>query len=123
NNKPLLKTAYYNRLPSYILKRAKTGWRFPTDEGIIGRKPNPAPTNSTLKDYIREMLSNKEIQDIFEYSPSDIDDKYMCNTGWEYGKNKSGHKTILPNIGQKSQKQLFTILSFAVWYDVFKMNI
>ena len=123
HNKPLLKTAYYDRLPSYILKRAKTGWRFPTDEGIIGRYSNPAPTNSTLKDYIREMLSNKEIQDIFEYKPADIDDKYMCNTGWVKGKNKSGQKTILPNMGQKSQKQLFTILSFAVWYDVFKMNI
>ncbi len=123
HNKPLLKTAYYNRLPTYILKRAKTGWRFPTDEGIIGRISNPAPHNSTLKDYIRHILINKEIQEIFEYDAADIDNKYMSTQGWEPGFNKSGQKTILPNIGQKSQKQLFTILTFAVWYDVFKMNI
>jgi len=123
HNKPLLKTAYYNRLPHYILKRAKTGWRFPTDEGIIGRFSNPAPHNSTLKDYIRHLLMNKEIQEIFEYTPADIDNKYMSTEGWKKGLNKSGKETILANIGQKSQKQLFTILSFAVWYDVFKMSI
>ncbi len=123
HNKPLLKTAYYNRLPHYILKRAKTGWRFPTDEGIIGRFSNPAPHNSTLKDYIRHLLMNKEMQEIFEYTPADIDNKYMSTEGWKKGLNKSGKETILANIGQKSQKQLFTILSFAVWYDVFKMSI
>ena len=47
-NKPLLKTAYYNRLPKKILERDKTGWRFPTDEGIIGKKSSPAPTNTCL---------------------------------------------------------------------------
>ena len=66
---------------------------------------------------------NKEMQEIFEYNPADIDNKYMSTEGWKKGLNKSGKETILPNIGQKSQKQLFTILSFAVWYDVFKMNI
>ena len=123
HNKPLLKTAYYGRLPHIILKRQKTGWRFPTDEGIIGKASNPAPYNSTLKDYIRHLLMNKEMQEIFEYNPADIDDKYMSTEGWKKGLNKSGKETILANIGQKSQKQLFTILSFAVWYDVFKMNI
>ena len=123
HNKPLLKTAYYGRLPHIILKRQKTGWRFPTDEGIIGKASNPAPYNSTLKDYIRHLLMNKEMQEIFEYNPADIDDKYMSTEGWKNGLNKSGKETILANIGQKSQKQLFTILSFAVWYDVFKMNI
>ena len=122
-NKPLLKTAYYNRLPKKILERDKTGWRFPTDEGIIGKKSSPAPTNTTLKDYIRTVLSNKEIQDIFEYSSADIDNKYMYNKGWELGWNKSGEKTIQPNLGNKSQKELFTILTFAVWYKVFRMNI
>ena len=123
HNKPLLKTAYYGRLPHIILKRQKTGWRFPTDEGIIGKASNPAPYNSTLKDYIRHLLMNKEMQEIFEYNPADIDNKYMSTEGWIKGLNKSGKETILPNIGQKSQKQLFTILSFAVWYDVFKMSI
>ena len=123
HNKPLLKTAYYGRLPHIILKRQKTGWRFPTDEGIIGKASNPAPYNSTLKDYIRHLLMNKEMQEIFEYNPADIDNKYMSTEGWKKGLNKSGKETILPNIGQKSQKQLFTILSFAVWYDVFKMSI
>ena len=110
-------------MPKKILERDKTGWRFPTDEGIIGKKSSPAPTNTTLKDYIRTVLSNKEIQDIFEYSSADIDNKYMYNKGWELGWNKSGEKTIQPNLGNKSQKELFTILTFAVWYKVFRMNI
>ena len=122
-NKPLLKTAYYNRLPKKILERDKTGWRFPTDEGIIGKKSSPAPTNTTLKDYIRTVLSNKEIQDIFEFSSADLDDKYMYTKGWDDFTNKAGEKVTKPNIGNKSQKELFTILTFATWYEVFKMNI
>ena len=124
-NKPLLKTAYYKRLPLKILERDKTGWRFPTDELIIGRLTKPADDNNILKDYIRNVLSNKEMQNIFEYTPADIDDKYMCNKreSWQKGLNKAGESTILPNIGQRSQKELFTILAFAVWYKVFKMNI
>ena len=47
----------------------------------------------------------------------------MYNKGWELGWNKSGEKTIQPNLGNKSQKELFTILTFAVWYKVFRMNI
>ena len=124
-NKPLLKTAYYKRLPLKILERDKTGWRFPTDELIVGRLTKPADDNNVLKDYIRTVLSNKEMQSIFEYNQSEIDDKYMCNKreSWSKGLNKAGEKKILPNIGQRSQKELFTIMAFAIWYKVFKMNI
>ena len=124
-NKPLLKTAYYGRLPLKILERDKTGWRFPTDEFIVGRLSKPADDRNVLKDYIRNVLSNKEMQEIFEYNQSEIDDKYMCNKkeSWSKGLNKAGEKTILANIGQRSQKELFTIMAFAIWYKVFKMNI
>ena len=65
------------------------------------------------------------MQEIFEYNQSEIDDKYMCNKreSWSKGLNKAGEKKILPNIGQRSQKELFTIMAFAIWYKVFKMNI
>tara|TARA_B100000929_G_scaffold62299_1_gene47320 strand:- start:3159 stop:4985 length:1827 start_codon:yes stop_codon:yes gene_type:complete len=124
-NKPLLKTAYYKRLPLKILEREKTGWRFPTDEFIVGRLSKRAEDRNVLKDYIRNVLSNKEMQEIFEYNQSEIDDKYMCNKreSWSKGLNKAGEKKILPNIGQRSQKELFTIMAFAIWYKVFKMNI
>ena len=113
------------RLPLEILERDKTGWRFPTDELIVGRLTKPADDNNVLKDYIRTVLSNKEMQSIFEYTTADIDDKYMCNKreSWQKGLNKKGEDTILPNIGQRSQKELFTIMAFAIWYKVFKMNI
>ena len=32
-------------------------------------------------------------------------------------------KVAKPGVGIQSQKQLFTILAFAIWYKVFKMKI
>ena len=127
-NKMLLKTAYQGRLPKWILDREKTGWRFPTDETIIGRYSEKAPRHNILKDYIFETLSNKDIQEIFEFTDKDIHDKYMNVSDWniEDVTNKAtGEVTKIakPGIGIQSQKQLFTILAFAIWYKVFKMTI
>ena len=47
----------------------------------------------------------------------------MYTKGWDDFTNKAGEKVTKPNIGNKSQKELFTILTFATWYEVFKMNI
>ena len=123
HNKPLLKTAYYKRLPKQILERDKTGWRFPTDEGIIGKMTQPAPDSTPLKEYFRSLMKNKDIQNIFEYTTSEIDDKYMLNKNWKVDVNEKGDPVVHPNAGQKSQKELFTIATFAAWYKVFKMNI
>ena len=51
-HKYLQKKAYEGLLPDYILNHVKTGWRFPTDEILIGRMDQPAPDNGVLKDYI-----------------------------------------------------------------------
>ena len=61
------KNSYRGLLPNYILNHHKTGWRFPTDEILIGRREQPAPDKGVLKDYIIETLKDKELQDIFEY--------------------------------------------------------
>jgi asparagine synthase (glutamine-hydrolysing) len=127
-NKWILKTAYQGRLPKWILNREKTGWRFPTDETIIGKMSDPAPRNNILKDYIFEILSNKDIQEIFEFTDKDIHDKYMNINDWnveEITNKATGEvtKVAKPGIGIQSQKQLFTILAFAIWYKVYKMTI
>lgn len=118
HNKVLLKDAYRHKLPNFILDRNKTGWRAPTDDWIIGTKEFPAPDRSVIKDYFRDLLNNNEIMNIFEYSVNDIDDRFLNN------KNHTGHlKHDGPGIGLSSQKELFIIIMFAVWYKLFKMNI
>jgi len=127
HNKALFKNAYRGVFPNkhfdHISKRGKTGWRFPTDELIIGGNSEPAP-NGPFRTWIYDILNNKELMEIFEYKKTDILNKYMCNFGWKEGLNKSG--TIVKmqaNIGQKSQKELFIILAFATWYKVFNMSM
>ena len=65
-------------MPKYILNHSKTGWRFPTDEILIGRTDG-TPDNGVLKDYIRETLNDKELMDIFEYDMTDVEDRYLNN--------------------------------------------
>ena len=66
-------------LPNYILNHSKTGWRFPTDEILIGRMDATTPDNGVLKDYIRETLDDKELMDIFEYDMTDVEERYLNN--------------------------------------------
>ena len=72
---------------------------------------------------MREILSDKEMQDIFEYNSDDIENRYLQRDGWVKTLNKSGEPPVMPNNGLKSQKELWTILAFATWKKVFKMNI
>jgi hypothetical protein len=118
DNKLLQKQAFRNRLPDEILSHVKTGWRFPTDEIIVGTELKPAPNNGVLKDYIREILKDKELQDLFEYDSDDIDNKYLNNKEFQAkcSKNKK-------SIGLYAQKELFIILNFAVWKKVYKVQI
>jgi asparagine synthase (glutamine-hydrolysing) len=122
HNKRLLKQAYDGHLPKHIINRGKTGWRFPTDEILIGRLTVPAK-DGVLSTWVSEVLKDREIQDIFEFTDTDIKDKYLSRTGWGKAFNKDGKLTVMPNIGVKKQKELFTILSFAVWKKVFKMSM
>ena len=65
HNKQLLKGAYHGEhLPKEILNRAKTGWRFTTDELLIGR--NTAAGDTLLREWVKEILSDRDIQNIFE---------------------------------------------------------
>tara|TARA_B100001059_G_scaffold12019_1_gene9705 strand:- start:402 stop:842 length:441 start_codon:yes stop_codon:yes gene_type:complete len=118
DNKLLQKQAYRNRLPKQILSHVKTGWRFPTDEIIVGDKFNPAPNNGLLKDYIREVLKDKELQDLFEYNDDDIENQFLNNTEFQ-DKSQKNKKSI----GLYAQKELFIILNFAVWKKVYKVQI
>ena len=118
-HKYLQKKSYEGLLPDYILNHRKTGWRFPTDEILIGRMDQPAPDKGVLKDYIRETLNDKELMDIFEYGEKDIEDRYLNNR--EHVKNDKGTDKAGP--GLKSQKELFCTLNFAVWKKVYKMSL
>ena len=117
-DKLLQKQAFRNRLPDEILNHVKTGWRFPTDEIIVGTKLKPAPNNGVLKDYIREILKDKELQDLFEYTNDDIENKYLNNKEFQ-DKTKRDKKSI----GLYAQKELFIILNFVVWKKVYKVQI
>ena len=118
-HKRLQKNAYRGLLPDYIINHVKTGWRFPTDEILIGRMDQPAPNSGVLKEYIRETLNDKELMDIFEYDMTDIEDRYLNNG--DHVKNKKGADKAGP--GLKSQKELFCTLNFATWKKVYGMTI
>ena len=127
HNKQLFKDAYKRKITNKhyaeVCRRGKTGWRFPTDELVVGRYSDPAP-NCDFRTWIYDTLNNNELMEIFEYKKSEILEKYMCNFGWTRGPDKSGNENVIqPNVGQKSQKELFTILGFAGWYKVFKMSM
>ena len=117
-HKYLQKKAYKGLLPDYIINHIKTGWRFPTDEILIGRIERPAPSKGVLKDYIRDTLRDKELQDLFEYNEDDIEKKYLNNKDFQ----DSSIKPKKP-IGLYAQKELFVILNFAVWKKVFKVQL
>jgi len=118
-HKYLQRKSYEGLLPDYILNHRKTGWRFPTDEILIGRMDQPAPDKGVLKDYIRETLNDKELMDIFEYGEKDIEDRYLNNR--EHVKNEKGTDKAGP--GLKSQKELFCTLNFAAWKKVYNMSL
>ena len=119
HHKYLQREAYDGLLPNYILYHTKTGWRFPTDEILIGRMDQPAPDNGVLKSYIRETLNDKELMEIFEYDMSDVEGRYLNNR--DHVKNKKGADKAGP--GLRSQKELFCTLNFAVWKKVYGMTI
>ena len=76
-----------------------------------------------LRAWVKEILSDRDIQNIFEIADDQIENKYLKRDGWGKGLDKSGKPTIFPNEGIKSQKELWTILAFATWMKVFKMSM
>ena len=118
-NKNLQKKAYKGKLPNYVITHPKTGWRYPTDEILIGRMDQPANDRGVLKDFIIETLNDKELMDIFEYDMNDIEDRYLNNR--DFVLNARNKEKAGP--GLLAQKELFLILNFAVWKKVFKVSI
>lgn len=113
-HKMLQKQAYNNRLPAYIIEHVKTGWRFPTDEILIGRMNAPAENTGVLKDYIRDTLDDAELREIFEYNKKDIDNVYL---------NNKDFTSPTKGVGVRAQKELFVILNFAIWKKVYRMTL
>lgn len=120
-NKFLLRKAYESKLPSMIVNKQKTGWRAPTDDWIVGGHRNPAPADSPLRNYIRSALSDKVIMEIFDIKSDSIETKYLNNYNHFGPLKPSGKPSAGP--GLSSQKELFTILMFAVWYKKFNMSM
>lgn len=114
NNKKLFKDAYRNHLPNYILDRNKTGWRFPTDEILVGTRSKPAPNRSLLKDYVRTILDDKELQELFEFNNNDVENRYL---------NNKDYVNEVKGVGVRSQKELFITMNFAIWRKMFKVSI
>ena len=120
-NKHLLRKAYENRLPDFITKKNKTGWRAPTDDWVIGASHCPAKKDSPIRKYFRDVLNDQDIRDIFEINPADIDKKYLNNVNHTGPRKASGKTSAGP--GLNAQKELFTIIMFAVWYKKFRMSM
>jgi hypothetical protein len=116
----LLRAAYAGKQPDFITNKNKTGWRAPTDAWLIGTQARPANNRSPMRDYIRALLSDKTIADIFEISSSDISNKYLNNVLHAGPRKPSGKLSAGPGLG--AQKELFTIVMFAAWYNKFKMS-
>ena len=114
--KTLFKNAYDGRLPEYIVRKKKTGWRFPTDEILVGSEKHPGQDDSVLRQYIIETLKDKEVREIFELD-DDIIWSFMDNRNFVARPGSKFAPALL------RQKELFTILNFAVWKKVFKMSI
>ena len=75
--KTLFKNAYDGRLPEYIVRKKKTGWRFTTDEILVGSEKH-GQDDSVLRQYIIETLKDKEVREIFELD-DDIIWSFMDN--------------------------------------------
>ena len=115
-NKHLLRKAYKNKLPDSIVNKVKSGWRSPTDDWMVGSKAHPSKNNSSMKDYFRSLLNNKEIMDIFEITKDDIKNRYFNNKNFNTFVGKT-------TVGLASQKELFIVTMFASWYKLFNMSI
>ena len=87
-------------MPNYILNHSKTGWRFPTDEILIGRMDRTLDKRS-FKDYIRETLDDKELMDIL-VDMTDVEERYLNNKPVLRQK-----KVDKAGTGLRSQKDMF----------------
>ena len=71
-----------------------------------------APAGDTLlRTWVKEILSDRDIQNIFEIDDDQIENKYLQRDGWGEGLDKSGNPTIFPNEGMKISKRIVDNIS------------
>lgn len=114
--KPLLRDAYRDRLPDWVVDRAKTGWRAPTDDWVVGIASRPA-VEGPVRDYLRHLLEDPVVRDLFDFGGDRVDKVYLNNRDFSGG-SKPGIGPGLP-----SQNELFSIAMFAAWRKAFRMGV
>lgn len=119
-NKILLRDAYTGRLPFQVTEKAKTGWRAPTDEWLVGIASAPA-AEGPARAFVRETLADPVVRELFEFTARDVEDRYLNNRDFTSPPKASG-KPGAP-VGLAAQKELFSILTFAVWFKAFGMRL
>lgn len=120
NTKALLRQAYTDRLPLSITCKGKTGWRAPTDEWLVGTGTHPA-VDGPARQYVRSVLVDPQIRELFGITEGDIEHRYLNNTVFAGPPKASGKPSVGP--GMASQKELFSVLMFAVWFKSFDMRL
>ena len=98
NLKIMMKKAYENRLPDYVINKRKTGWKAPVSQWMNGR----------FGIMIRDILSEdyyRETNDLFDFEY--IKDQYL---------NKSSYSTV-------DLKKFMPIVSFQIWAKSFNIKL
>jgi asparagine synthase (glutamine-hydrolysing) len=125
-NKMILRDAYRDRMPEQIVDRAKTGWRAPIEEWVIGTGAHPAPDDGAVRSYFMEALMDREMMDLFSYSAADVTDRYLNNRDFHPADpTRLGPDGLPkgPHIGLASNKEMITIVMFSIWYKTFRMSM
>ena len=126
HNKMLLRDAYRETVPSYIIDRLKTGWRAPTEEWVTGDSRYPAPENGFVRNHFKKILSDPEMMDLFDYGHQEIEDRYLNNKNFKpFDPTRFGADGLPkgPHIGLASHKEMMIIIMFAIWYKAFNMSM
>ena len=126
HNKMLLRDAYRHVMPSYIVDRAKTGWRAPTEEWVIGTPRSPAPDNGVVRNYFMDALLEPDMMELFGYTEAEVTDRYLNNKDFSPADpTRLGPDGLPkgPHIALASNKEMITILMFAMWYRVYRMSL
>lgn len=126
HNKMLLRDAYRDIMPDDIIKRSKTGWRAPTEEWVVGDSHFPAKDDGLVRNHYREILMDPEMMDLFDYGPTEIEDRYLNNRNFDPANpDRRGPDGLPkgPHIGLASHKEMMIIIMFTLWYKRFNMSM
>ena len=126
HNKMGLRDAYRHSMPPEITDRAKTGWRAPIEEWVIGTGAYPAPDHGVVRDHFRETLLDPEMMELFDYTEAEVNDRYLNNRNFgPADPTRLGPDGLPkgPHIGLASNKEMIIIIMFAMWYKAYRMSM